>query len=136
MTHALSASVLSIDASRRVGWAKAFAAEGSRDEMARDLNVARADAAIYAKFAGFMYGAMTVLYPGLINHLPKGIDRTHLMSALPAMSINAGRRAAQKVAKPVRGKPKVLVRTGCQDCPWREHARLWEARAKGKQNGR
>lgn len=48
-----------IDASRRVGWAKAYSAEEKADDLARDLNMARADKEIYRKHLSWLLGFLT-----------------------------------------------------------------------------
>jgi hypothetical protein len=53
---ALTRSVTALDASRRVGFGKAFTAQAKLDEALHDLNVARADRDIYRRSTSWLYG--------------------------------------------------------------------------------
>ena len=53
---ALSASVKDIDASRRVGWAKAYDSTAKLDEMARMYNLAKGDAEMWRRGASYTVG--------------------------------------------------------------------------------
>ena len=55
-TTALTKSVLNMDASRRVGWAKAFSAEASADDLARQVNIATSERDIFRRYAGYVTG--------------------------------------------------------------------------------
>lgn len=89
VVNALSVSVESLDAARRVGWAKAYAAEDREADACRDLNMARADLAIVVKLTAVMYGVITVVAQGCINELP---GRDHIVSMLPEKQIRDGQR--------------------------------------------
>jgi hypothetical protein len=63
--EALSASVLGIDGSRRVGWAKAFAAIRQLENASQDLNVARDDLVMYRERVSYLWGYITAVLEDL-----------------------------------------------------------------------
>lgn len=59
--NALSKAVLSIDGSRRVGWAKAFAAIRQLDSASQDLNIARIDRLLFREKLSYLWGFTDVV---------------------------------------------------------------------------
>lgn len=84
------------DTSRRVGWGKYYSATEQVDDLSRDLNMARSDRDVMARFAGFLYGALSVTSPSIIGQLPEAVDRLGVLGMLPDASIDLGRRTARK----------------------------------------
>lgn len=58
---ALAKSVHVINASRRVGWAKAYEAEANLDSALHDVNIFRSDRDVYRKALSFMFGMFSSL---------------------------------------------------------------------------
>lgn len=54
--EALAKGLNAADAGRRVGWARAYAAEASKDELSRQVNMHRAERDIMRSAASFLYG--------------------------------------------------------------------------------
>lgn len=110
---ALVKSVHVMDASRRVGWAKYFSSVEAADELARDLNMARSDSDLMCRFAGYLYGLVTVAAPELAVELPITMDRAGVLSMLPDESLSAGKRAGarwhRKLAKRLRSSDGVTT---------------------------
>lgn len=87
---ALSKSVLDLDASRRVGWARAYEASSREDDALRDLNIARSDLALLTRFAAYAFGVLQQVgaegpvsrrYPKLLSFLPDAARRTGFSDA-------------------------------------------------------
>lgn len=93
--EALVKSVHVMDTSRRVGWGKFYAEAEKVDDLSRDLNMARSDFDLMSRFAGYLYGAMTVAAPKVISDLPAEVDRLGILTMLPQASMNSGRRASR-----------------------------------------
>jgi len=93
---ALVTALTVTDTARRVGWAKYFTEVERADELSRDLNVATADTDIVLRFAGYVYGLLTVAAPETLQKLPPSVDRLGLLSLLPSHSVDAGKRAARR----------------------------------------
>lgn len=85
---ALAKSVKGLEAGRRVGWARSYGAEEREQEALRDLNVARGDLAMVAKFAGFLFGLIQGAAPGAENLAVR--SSTAMMSVLPKGAMEAG----------------------------------------------
>jgi hypothetical protein len=92
---ALTKSVSTIDAARRVGWAKMFDAAAREEIAQKNLSIAKEDTILLAAFAGFLYGMV-------IEGLPDGANAaarhpSHIIrSALPEGAMNAGRELGAK----------------------------------------
>jgi hypothetical protein len=95
VVEALSTSVTAIDGARRVGWAKAYAAEARAEDVSRDLNIARGDVQVLMKFAAFMYGVVQAAAPEALQRIPKQIDQAEVTSMLASAPLHAGRRAGR-----------------------------------------
>lgn len=89
------------DAGRRVGWARAYAAESSKDELSRDVNMLRMERDIMRSAASFLLGFFRV-------YLERRGDTAAARTALTRWTENAdrvldpevvaaGREAADKV---------------------------------------
>ena len=83
-------SVNDLDASRRVAWAKMYAALQRGEEAERQLAIAREDNLLLSRFAGFSYGAILALGVGDIYRDYLSGDLSAIASYLPKGSINAG----------------------------------------------
>jgi len=57
--RALSKAVVTLDSSRRVGWAKAFATAEKLEEASRDINVLTGDRNAFRKGLSYLYGFYT-----------------------------------------------------------------------------
>jgi len=57
--RALTSAIATLDASRRVGWAKAFASAEKLDEASRDINVLTGDRNAFRKGLSYLYGFYT-----------------------------------------------------------------------------
>lgn len=55
---ALARAVGASDAGRRVGWARAYSAESSKDQLSRELNIMRLERDIMRRAASFLFGFM------------------------------------------------------------------------------
>lgn len=64
VVEALTKSIHAIDGSRRVGWAKAFAAEESADEAHRIAALTAEDRSAYRRGASFLWGVVIGLTQG------------------------------------------------------------------------
>lgn len=100
---ALSQAVLSTEMGRRVGWARAYSAEASKDELSRDVNMLRAERDIMRGAASFMYGFLTTYLErrsdsGLafeaLSRWNQQVDRT-----LDPDGVRAGRETAGKIVQ-------------------------------------
>lgn len=108
---ALSASVIALDGSRRVGWAKSYEAEQRLDDLEREVDMARGDLAILAKFAAWEFGMLERLRAGGVV-----LDRyPDVLSCLPDSSREEGKRDANRWIRShevevirLRGKIKAL----------------------------
>jgi hypothetical protein len=98
--EALTRSVNAMDAARRVGFAKAYAAEESAANAARDLNIARADLAAITKFAAHLYG-MILMIPLGADRIPRSVNRAALISMLPDKQLASGRAAGRSCWAPI-----------------------------------
>ena len=89
------------DAARRVGWARAYAAESSKDELSRDVNMLRAERDIMRAAASFLLGFFRI-------YLERRGDTLTARAALARWSANvdrvlddevvaAGREAAERL---------------------------------------
>jgi hypothetical protein len=98
----LAKSVNGLEASRRAGWARSYAAADRADELSRDLNIARADVAMLAKYAGLLHGVLEGVCPAALDAIggrpSRGVDPHQqildphkLKSYLPDQALNAGR---------------------------------------------
>lgn len=98
---ALTQAIGAAEAGRRVGWARAYSAEASKDELSRDVNMLRMERDIMRRAASFMLGFMRV-------YLQKRGDTTAAKQALARWSqdvervmdddaVRAGREAAEAV---------------------------------------
>ncbi len=97
--EALSRAVLASDSGRRVGWARAYAAETSKDELSRDVNMARAERDIMRRSASFLYGFLTRYVEGESDAAPVMQQALrghveHIGAVLDSAVIAAGREAA------------------------------------------
>lgn len=54
--EALTKAVTASDAGRRVGWARAYAAESSKENLSHDVNILRMERDIMRRAASFLYG--------------------------------------------------------------------------------
>ena len=95
---ALSKAVGATDAGRRVGWARAFAAESSKEDLSRQLNVLRSERDIMRKAASFLVGFLraylqmrgdTAAAQQVLARWSNGVDRV-----LDDQVVAAGREAA------------------------------------------
>jgi hypothetical protein len=103
---ALTRSVHAIDGSRRVGWAKSFAAEQKADGLSRDLNIARADIAILTRYAATLHGILEGVCPAALDGLQgirngamteptlihEGIRPMDVKSYFPEQALKQGRK--------------------------------------------
>lgn len=92
--EALARSVTTLDSARRVGWAKSYNAEEREQEALRDLNVARGDLAIMAKFTAFCFGLLQGAAPGAEQLATE--NTAAVMSMLPRPPIDAGQQEGQR----------------------------------------
>lgn len=85
-----------IDTSRRVGWAKMYAAIAAGEKAERELGIAREDLALLSRFAGFTFGALQGfgLYDIYQTYL-KG-DTSKLTSYFEDGAMNQGRNVASQ----------------------------------------
>jgi 6-phosphofructokinase len=93
--QALSVAVTNTDKARRVGWARAYSAEESRDELARDVNMLRAERDIMRRAWSVTFGFIQVYAP------PQAVERiakqAKAMGALANTSaVKAGRILARQ----------------------------------------
>lgn len=88
---ALATSVNGLDASRRVGWAKMYAALAAGEKAERELAIAREDIALLSKFAGFTYGALQELGLRDIYHAYLRGDLDALQTYFPSGAMRHGR---------------------------------------------
>jgi hypothetical protein len=88
-------TVNDLDSSRRVGWAKMYAALAAGEKAERELAIAREDIALLSKFAGFTFGALQSLGLRDIYHTYLKGDLDQLQSYLPNGAINMGRNVGQ-----------------------------------------
>lgn len=89
-------SVNDIDASRRVGWAKMYAAQAAADKAERELGIAREDLTLLSRFAGYTFGALQgfglyEIYQGYLHG-----DRSKLTTYFPDGAMKLGREAAER----------------------------------------
>ncbi|MCG7607180.1 hypothetical protein [Mycobacterium sp. CnD-18-1] len=98
MTHedALATALSVTDTSRRVGWAKYFSAVEQANELAHDYNLSQSDVRLLAESAGFLYGILSAIAPGIESELPKETYALGVLSMLPDSSISAGKRHGKK----------------------------------------
>lgn len=54
--NALTTAVTNTDKARRVGWARAYAAEQTKDDLSRDINILRSERDIMRRAWSFMFG--------------------------------------------------------------------------------
>jgi hypothetical protein len=100
---ALTRAVGGAEAGRRVGWARAYAAESSKDELSRDVNILRMERDIMRGAASFLFG----FFRGYLeqrgdSHLAQtALSRWHanVDKVLDAKIVKAGREAAAAVAQ-------------------------------------
>jgi hypothetical protein len=97
---ALTTSVQSLDVSRRVGWARSYEALDQKEELERDLNIARGDNLLLSKFCGFSYGilqslGLEALYDDNFFR-GRGGDISSISSAFTQQSISAGKSAGDQ----------------------------------------
>lgn len=88
-------SVNDMDASRRVGWAKMYAALAAGEKAERELGIAREDLALLSKFAAFTYGALQSLGLRDIYHAYLKGDLDQLQTYFPSGAMNMGRNVGQ-----------------------------------------
>jgi hypothetical protein len=98
LTQAIGAS----EAGRRVGWARAFSAEASKDELSRDVNMLRAERDIMRGAASFLYGFLRIYLDrrGDGQLAQQALNRwtTQVQSVLDPDVVKAGREAAEVLA--------------------------------------
>lgn len=92
---AFAKSIHDMDASRRVGWAKMYAAIEAGEQAQRELAIAREDLALLSKFAAFTYGALQALGLRDIYHAYLKGDLDQLQTYLPHTQINMGRNVGK-----------------------------------------
>lgn len=92
---AYARTVNDLDSSRRVGWAKMYAAIAAGEKAERELAIAREDVALLSKFAGFTFGALQALGLRDIYHCYLKGDLDQLQSYLPHGAINMGRNVGE-----------------------------------------
>jgi len=90
---AVAKSINTMDTSRRVAWAKMYAALQRGEEAERDLERAREDRILLSRFGGFAFGALQRLGLAAIfrEYLGGGTDL--LSSYFEQGAVNAGREA-------------------------------------------
>ena len=91
--EALTKSVIALDASRRVGWAKSFEAEKKQDKAERELNIALSDLAMVGKFAAVMFGFLCEAVPNAASLVAQ--DSTAMCSVLPDKMLKRGKSLGQ-----------------------------------------
>ncbi|OYN76843.1 hypothetical protein [Mycolicibacterium sphagni] len=96
---ALTKSVHSTEASRRVGWARMYAALAAGEKAERELGIAREDIALLSKFAGFTYGALQALGLRDIYHAYLRGDLDQLQSYFPNGAMQHGREVGSTWGK-------------------------------------
>lgn len=95
VVSAVVKSVNDMDASRRVGWAKMYAALATGEKAERELAIAREDIALLSKFAGFSFGALQSLgLRDIYKCYCKG-DLDQLQSYFPSGAMNSGRNVGE-----------------------------------------
>lgn len=103
--EAAGVAVNVMDASRRVGWGKAFDAMRRADSAERDVNVLRSDNKILAAFAARAYGALNeMLGDEGVNGLFRG-DNHELKSYFADGPFFAGKDAARRVIANLQTSP-------------------------------
>ena len=105
-TEALTKSVIAMDSSRRVGWAKAFEFERQTDEVLRDLNLARGDLDSMCGFAAYLYGFVSVVEPKLAKNWVA--SEAVALSMLPSTPLRLGRAAGRQWMNAPPGRPKMM----------------------------
>ncbi|MCV7174808.1 hypothetical protein [Mycolicibacterium sphagni] len=93
---ALAVSVHAVDASRRVGWARMYAAAANAERFERELGIAREDIALLSKFAGFTYGALQALGLRDIYKAYLRGDLDQLQTYFPNGAMNHGREVGSQ----------------------------------------
>lgn len=137
---AFSKAITGLEAGRRVGWARSFAAEEREQETARDLNIARSDLDIMSKFAGFLFGLVESVAPGAealaVN------DYRAVMSFLPQQALSSGRQQGrtwlakiEERANPRLAKEKAKKVQNDEHSKAFQKARLVERRALMREFG-
>ena len=113
-------SVNDMDASRRVGWAKMYAALAAGEKAERELGIAREDLALLSKFGGFTFGALQTLgLYDIYNSYLQG-DTSKLSTYFPDGAMNHGRQVGAKWVKD--WKIRLVDKTA-----------MYEARAKAQE---
>lgn len=135
VVNALSKAVGAIDSSRRVGWAKAYAAEASADEAHRIAALTAEDRTAYRRGASYLWGVVTGLTSGMgVPDLKDDLftETGELDQILDGRVVDRGvragqRMAAQRVEAEERAAQKAEVK--------RSSRRLHESWGKGRRRG-
>ena len=95
-----------VDASRRVGWARAYANAESADQLARESNILRAEREVMRRWGSYMYG-FTTGWLKAVRHNESAKAREHLESlmrdldcVLDSVLIEAGMSDALQLIDP------------------------------------
>lgn len=93
--EAVSKSVLGAESSRRVAWAKMYAALARGEQAERQLAIAREDIELLSRFSAFSFGALKAFgLDGVYRDYLKG-DLSLVMGYMPQGAMNAGRSSGE-----------------------------------------
>ena len=96
--EALSKSVLTMDTARRVGWAKAYAAQSNAEDLSRQVNIAEDERSIHRRYSSFVTGYLVRYAQEPLSPMtPEWVSEvlTHRDVVLDSDEMDRGRRAAE-----------------------------------------
>lgn len=122
---ALSTAVTNTDKSRRVGWARAYSAEQSAEDLARDVNMLRAERDIMRRAWSFTFGFIEVYDPQA--HTALGTHAKEIGALLDPGPAEAGRiRGRQQLEVDEERSLRRSVAAEQSKALRRESQRLWK----------